>query len=451
MIAAVSLQQVADRCSGVLHGENVTFNSVSIDTRTLQQGDLYVALSGDRFDGHSFLKDAASKGCCAAVVERDEHVVTSQLCTPDTRRALGEIAAINRGMYQGKLVAITGSAGKTTCKNMLQSIFSAHAETCVTQGNLNNEIGVPLTLLQLRAKHKFAVIEMGARKPGDIAYLGQFVQPDIAVLLNAGSAHIEVFGSYQNIVNTKGEIFDALPESGCGVVNLDDPAAESWVKRLGEKRYMCFSMQAQRGDVWVEDVHLGAAFTECMVCTANERSHLRLNAPGEASLSNALAATSAALLAGLSLDDITSALAQYAATEGRLQRRNLAGGTVVIDDSYNANPVSMKAALDVLSLQPERKIAVLGEMAELGHHGLKSHQEVAEYARQRGIDQVFVIGPFAREMAAIVGPAASLAENEQALWEALKSNLRGDEVVLVKGSRCARLDRIVDRLVEEFH
>lgn len=450
MIAATSLQTLAERGVGHLLGRDVAFQNVSIDSRTLAAGDLYIALPGEQFDGHDFIPDAVEKGCCAAVVEKPMPVTVPQLVSPDARRALGEVGAVNRALFTGKVVAITGSAGKTTCKNLLHSIFASCAATCVTQGNLNNEIGVPLTLLQLTAEHRYAVVEMGARKPGDIAYLGQFVQPDIAVLLNAGSAHIEVFGSYQNIVNTKGEIFDALSESGCGIVNLDDPAADVWLARLGERRHLAFSLESKRGDVWVEEVQYGPAITECMLCTSEAQHALRLRAPGKAVLSNALAAAAAALAAGVGLADIAAGLARYAPSEGRLQRRQLPGGPVLIDDSYNANPVSMKAALDVLALQGGRRIAVLGEMAELGDESRRFHCEVAEHARDLGVEHVVLIGPYAQEMASILGANAVVATNESDLWRVLRPELRGEEVVLIKGSRCARLERIVERLAEEF-
>ncbi|MDX1451181.1 MAG: UDP-N-acetylmuramoyl-tripeptide--D-alanyl-D-alanine ligase, partial [Oleiphilaceae bacterium] len=373
-----------------------------------------------------------------------------QLVVANTLTTLGQLGAMNRANFKGTEYGITGSAGKTTCKGLLHEIVSLSAETAATAGNFNNEIGVPLTLLALREDQRFAVIEMGARKKGDIAYLMELVRPDVAILLNAGSAHIDIFGSYENIVATKGEIFAGLAPEGCGVVNLDDPAANEWLRMLGSRKHLCFSMQPGKADVWSEDIDYFPDRVRFTLCTREQSRQVEVRIPGIAGVANSLAAATAALAVGLDFYNIINGLQNFEPGSGRLQSTQLGQGTLVIDDSYNANPASMKAALDVLAIYEQRRIAVLGEMAELGAHAHQAHMAVAEQASRLGLDAVLLQGPFAEDMAQVIGESAVVVTDKDGLWAALTPLLRGDEVVLVKGSRCAGLDSLVAQMKEEL-
>lgn len=450
MIRNFLLSELKKATAGCLVGDDLPISNLSIDSRSLSEGDLFVAIKGERFDGHDYVNSAFDGGCSAALVsEKPEAKAKGALIqVNDTRVALGQIAALNRENFQGKVVGITGSSGKTTVKNMLASILAQKGKTLATKGNYNNEIGVPLTLLQLESSHKFAVVEMGARRVGDIAYLGEFVQPDVAVLLNVGNAHIDVFGSYENIVRAKSEIFKTLNQGGVAVFNADDPAAELWQDMTNKQNAIRFSAKGNAAEVRAEVIEYRQDYSRFDLCIADERIDIALPMPGHHNVLNALAAASAAFALGLSLEQIQEGLESAANDNGRLHAMDLTNGSRLIDDSYNANPASTKAALDVLSLYDNTKIAVLGEMAELGDFSCKLHVQVAEYGANKEIESFMLIGPHANEMARAIGERASVFTSKAELLEELLNKCKGNETILIKGSRVAAMDELVSGIKE---
>lgn len=459
MIESALLSQVAEFEKSALSNDEVAFDSISIDTRSLKPGDLFVAIRGESFDGHNYIGQAEQAGCCGVIVESAVSCSTPCLVLNNTTHALGTIGGINRAAFKGTVFGLTGSSGKTTTKNMLATILNLKAPTCATEGNFNNEIGVPLTLLSISKEHRFAVIEMGARTIGDINYLAQFVKPDVAILLNAGVAHIDVFGSYENIVRTKGEIYGALGEEGIAVVNADDSAAELWLEQLHGKTVYGFSLSglpfSNKGPntlrkikhkLWAENIVCRAESSTFTLHFDDESQSVKLSAPGMHNISNSLAAAAAALAVGISLKLVAKGLESIKSTAGRLNTIALNHDLALIDDSYNANPNSMKAALDVLALYDGLTVAVLGEMAELGVMSERLHSELAEYAAKSSISAFYFVGEHAVVMQQIVGARAQSFKTNTLLAEQLIKDLESGETVLVKGSRSAAMDEVVELL-----
>jgi len=454
MIKALSLSQLAQITDGQICGSDVSFSCVSTDTRTLKPGDLYVALKGENFNGYNYIDQAMQAGCCAAVVNRCEAVNESSiperslLLVSDTMKALGDVASLNREAMTGPVIGLTGSSGKTSTKNMIALILSEEGKTCSTEGNFNNEIGVPLTLLKIDEKHDFAVVEMGARSPGDIRYLSEFVQPDVAILLNAGVAHIDIFGSYENIVETKSEIFDALKPDGIAIINADDPAVNLWLDKLGDKHKLSFSVQDDKADIYASEIYCEADSSSFNLNYKDLSLAITLPVPGLHNVSNCLAAAAAAIAVGIDPDSILKGLTKLKSTEGRLHINKLTQNLTLIDDSYNANPASMKASLDVLSLRPGFRVAVLGEMAELGELSQTLHVELAKYAAKTSVDKFYFIGRYAEEMSACVANRSVVSNNQQDIANLLFESLEKEESVLVKASRSACLDELVEMIKE---
>lgn len=464
MIQAISLSQLASAVNGQAVGENIEFSSVAIDTRALNEGDLYIALKGERFDGHQFIQEAIEKGCSGFLINSKFEISDSildkmpHIVVDNTLKALGECARINRENFKGRVVGLTGSSGKTSTKNMLQCILSEKGSTYATHGNFNNEIGVPLTLLNIERNHQYAVVEMGARKQGDIEYLVDFVQPDVAILLNAGMAHIDTFGSQENIVRTKGEIFTALKSGGLAVVNADDPAQKIWLDSLINKDVLTFSVKREDADLFASNIESNDITSRFILNYRGQSQPIFLPLPGLHNIANSLAASAAAVSLGFDLPTITNGLAKLSASQGRLMTIPCSEKLLVIDDSYNANPSSMKAAIDVLALKQGYKIAVLGEMAELGDFAKNLHLELAEYIAQSKIDKVYIIGSFAAEMAELVGEKAHVAVTKNEVFDSLMNNERIFETdegtlittsVLIKGSRSTAMDELVDMIIKK--
>ena len=450
MISPFPLSELERRTSGQRFGKDVLVERISIDSRDAS-GALFVAIKGERLDGHDYIDDAVNAGCSAVVLEHSEEKLAVGLKVKDSVAALGHAGAINREAFNGSVVALTGSAGKTTTKNMLASVLARRAPVTATKANHNNEIGVPLTLLDISSNAQFAVIEMGARHLGDIRYLGQFVQPDIAVVLNAGSAHLGEFGSYENIVKAKGELYGCLRAGGTAVMNLDDIATEQWVAEASHRTMFSFSVNDKDADLSARNIDCLAEGSRFDICYRGEKQAVFVPLPGRHNVSNALAASAVAILSGMSLEEIADGLALAEPTSGRMKKLRLETGSMLFDDSYNANPVSMKAALDVLALQAGTRIAVLGEMAELGDKAKAMHLDVAEHAKTLGIDELYCVGSFAQEMALIFGEGAMSYDSKEALAASLKHSLNGVETVLVKGSRSAGMEDVVTFLSGGLH
>ncbi len=444
------LSEMADCLSGQWFGTDISFRGATNDTRQLQAGALYVALVGERFDGHSFLAAARHAGAAAALVERLVDDPLPQVVVENTKLALGRLAAIWRNRFRGPLVAITGSNGKTTVKEMVRAILSQEGPTLSTSGNLNNDIGAPLTLLRLEPDiHHAAIIEMGANHPHEIAYLAALAHPTVAVVNNAAPAHLEGFGSLPGVAEAKGEIYCALSADGVAVINADDPFAPRWRTLANGRRVLDFGLtEGALVSARIDEVLGATGGTRLTLQTPLGECELTLPLPGRHNVMNALAATAAALGAGASLASIHAGLVAMRAVPGRLRPCLGRHGAQLIDDTYNANPASLRAALEVLATFPGERCLVLGDMAELGRDAATLHAEAGETARRLGIDTLLGCGPLSQGAVAAFGADARGFADVEHLVTALEKELRPGLTVLVKGSRSAGMDRVVRELAK---
>jgi UDP-N-acetylmuramoyl-tripeptide--D-alanyl-D-alanine ligase len=433
-------------------GPDVEITRVVTDSRAVRAGDLFVALRGERHDAHAFVDDALAAGAAAAVVSdaaRVTHPDAPLLVVDDTLDALQRLAAWWRGRFTLPLIGVTGSNGKTTVKEMLASVLAqaaGDAAVLATEGNLNNAIGVPLMLLRLRAAHRFCVLEMGMNHLGEIRLLTRLARPTVALINNAGTAHIGEVGSRDNIARAKGEIFEGLTRDGVRVINADDTYATFWQSLAGGgARVVAFSSE-RIADVW-GTVAADADGSRITFTTPSGSGSARLRVPGLHNARNALAAVAAATAVGLAPDVIAPGLERYAGTRGRMQRRDGPAGARVVDDTYNANPDSMKAALDWLATQPGTRVFVMGDMGELGADEASGHAEVMAHAAARGIDTVCTLGAKSRDGARAAGVASLDFDALAPLVDALRARCAPGTTVLVKGSRSARMERVVDALL----
>ena len=489
------LSQAARVLGGRLIGPDVMFDAVSSDSRKIAAGDLFVALQGEKFDGSEFVAGAAQSGAVAALVNTDSIKKLSSVLSPqtsilaveDTRLALGRLAAYWREQFDIPLVAVTGSNGKTTVKEMLASILRQHTKNdfhdcslppggitndlavvvgqpsqmasssirvgereqaadtneavLATQGNLNNDIGMPLMLLKLREAHRYAVIEMGMNHPGEIDYLTRLARPDVAIVNNAGSAHLAGLGSVEAVARAKGEIFAGLPENGIAVINADDAHALLWHKLAGAHAVIEFGMERHVAvhAQWQPQGY-GASIE---VSTPQGGFHANLQVPGVHNVRNALAATAAASALHIGLADIAAGLEEFPGVGGRLQRKAALHGAVLIDDSYNANPASLHAALKVLAQANGKKILVLGDMGELGAAAVRLHGEIGTEARRLGVDELLALGELTAHTVHKFGAGARHFERIEDLLATLDRNMGAGSTVLVKGSRFMRMERVV--------
>lgn len=449
MLEAWQLSHVAGPLGGRLAGTDATFTAVGTDSRTVRPGDLFVALTGPRFDGHDYLADVASKGAVAALVERAcPEVAIAQLVVPDTRVALGQLGALNRDAFAGSIAAITGSSGKTSVKELLASILrAAFGERTVlaTRGNLNNELGVPLTLLELAPTHRAAVIELGASRVGEIAYTVGLTRPHVALINNAGSAHVGEFGGPEKIVEAKGEILDGLAADGVAVLNRDDPAFDTWKARAGGRKLVSFGLESPLADFYAGSIAYdlrGCPNFTLMGLAGSAR--VQLNLLGRHNVANALAAAAAAHALNVSIDHIVSGLESLQPVKGRAVAEMTAGGVRLIDDSYNANPASMCAAVDVLAGFTGRRVLALGDMGELGEWAEQGHRDVGAYAAGK-VDALYAVGPLMRHAVEAFGAGGRHFTDQSMLIAALQAE-RGATTILVKGSRSAAMDKVVAAL-----
>jgi len=448
MIGSVRLAEVADFISATHRGANVPFQFVSTDTRTLQPGDLFVALIGDRFDGHEYINQSIEKGACAVVISKAMDLSVPYLQVADTTEALGRLALFNREKFNKDVVAITGSSGKTTVKGMMATLLRQQNEVLVTRGNLNNHIGAPLTLLRLNHTYDYAVIELGASGAGEIAYTSNLAKPTVSILTNAESAHLEGFGSIETIVKTKGEIIDALGQDGVAVLNADSPYFATWRDRAGDKRVISFG-ESEAAIVRAENIETDASgCCSFDLIIDGSASKVQLKVMGRHNVMNALACAAACMALNMPTSLIVSGLELFEGVEGRLNEKAGYGGCSVIDDSYNANPASVRAAIDVLGSRPGHKIFVLGDMAELGVETHLAHAEMGVYAKHGKIDEFFALGEFSRRAADAFGADAHWFASHDSLVKFLKTKLAPDVTVLVKGSRSSHMDRVVSEIIE---
>jgi UDP-N-acetylmuramoyl-tripeptide--D-alanyl-D-alanine ligase len=441
-----TLAAVAREVEGRLVGNDQPFGAVTTDTRALSAGALFVAIPGDRFDGNDFVDEAQAKGAAGALVSRLAASPLAQIAVGDSRRALGAMARAWRASFTIPVVGVTGSSGKTTVKELIASILGVSRSVCVTQGNLNNDIGVPLTLMRLTAEHDAAVIELGANHSGEIDYLAGLAQPTVGVITNAAAAHLEGFGSLRGVCVAKGELLDHLPRAGTAVLNADDQFRSDWVARSRCEFTVTFGFAPSADCRVLQPPHFLASGSEFrMRLPDGEETDVWLPLLGRQNVANALAAAAAAQAVGASVEDIVAGLARATPVRGRLRAVPGRNGATIIDDSYNANPGSVRAALDHLGALAGRRILVLGNMAELGPTGPALHKEVGEYARGR-CDALFAIGDLASEAAKAFGAQGRPVADVDAARAELESQLASDVTVLVKGSRVMGLDRLVRML-----
>jgi UDP-N-acetylmuramoyl-tripeptide--D-alanyl-D-alanine ligase len=444
-----TLTAVARAVEGRLVGADAAFGTVTTDSRTLAAGALFVAIAGDRFDGNDFVPDAHAKGAAGALVSRYTSVALAQVEVRDTRRALGALAKVWRAAFAVPVVAVTGSTGKTTVKELIASILSVSRSICVTRGNLNNDVGVPLTLLDLANEHDALVVELGANHAGEIDYLAGLAQPTVGVITNAGAAHLEGFGSVAGVAAAKGELLDHLPRAGTAVLNADDPFRGDWLARAPCEFKVTFGFSPAADCRVIDEPRFDAAGSEFTMCLPDgEELDVWLPLLGRQNVANALAAAAAAQAAGASAEDIAAGLARAVPVRGRLRAVPGRGGATLIDDSYNANPASVRSALDHLASLGGRRILVLGNMAELGPAAQELHRQVGEYARGR-CDLLLAIGDLAAEAAAAFGEKGSRSADIDAARAALEPLLGDGVTVLIKGSRVMGLDRLVRTLEPE--
>lgn len=423
---------------------------LSSDTRTLDEGQMFLALKGDAFDGHDYLATALASGACAAIVaRRDASVELPQFVLGDTRQALLRIATAWRRLFQLPVIGVTGSNGKTTTKEMIASILRralGEEGSLATRGNLNNDIGVPLTVLRLNDGHLAAVFELGMNHPGEIALLADVAQPTVALVNNAQREHQEFMHTVQAVALENGSVLEALPDSGMAVFPGDDTYTDLWIRMAGDRQVLRFGFDAGF-EVYADQIHAEPARTLCQIHTPVGNAGLVLSAPGVHNLRNALAAAACALCAGVPLSAIVQGLEAFNPVAGRMQPRKLAGGFQLIDDTYNANPDSVRAAIDVLAQLTGKKVLVLGDMGEVGQNGPAMHAEVGAYARERGIDALLAFGPASAHAAEAFGANARIFDSMDKLNPYLFTLIPAN--ILVKGSRSTRMERVV-RALEEY-
>ncbi|MEW6989264.1 UDP-N-acetylmuramoyl-tripeptide--D-alanyl-D-alanine ligase [Colwelliaceae bacterium 6441] len=448
------LSEIATALNGQLIGEDKVIHQVGTDSRALQANDVFLALKGVNFDGHRFLTQVEKSGCSAVIVDHDCQLSVPQIIVSDTHKALGELGAYVKNKVSPKTVAITGSSGKTTVKEMVAAILSRLGSVLATKGNFNNDIGVPLTLLRLEAQHDFAVVELGANHMGEIAYTSALVKPDVAVINNIAAAHLEGFGDLCGVARAKGEIFEGLKDNGVALYNQDCKLANKWQWRLVDKdvrRFSCFN----QADCYSSDVVLDEnGCASFKINTPLGSTYIELTVPGRHNVCNAVAAATIVIEFGASLDDIRLGLAEMESVKGRLNLHQLSENCKLIDDTYNANVESIKAATDLLAGYPGRRILILGDMGELGAEARSYHQDVGEYAREKNIDELLTLGVLSQSTSDAFnhgknkhGLHFSLREDLIAQLEQLLKDEAQQVSILVKGSRSSHMEYVVNDII----
>ncbi|MEX2517069.1 MAG: UDP-N-acetylmuramoyl-tripeptide--D-alanyl-D-alanine ligase [Gammaproteobacteria bacterium] len=435
--------ELAQVLNGQSLGDDVVFNGVSTDSRQLHGGELFVALHGENFDGHTFVDRARDAGAAALLLDHEVNTELPAVHVTDTRAALGQLATDWRRRFKLPVVAVTGSNGKTTVKEMLSHILGSKDDVLATQGNLNNDIGVPLTLFRLGAEHKYAVIEMGANHAGEIAGLVQIAQPAVALITQCAPAHLEGFGSIEGVARAKAEIYSGLAANGTAVINADDDYAELWLQLSRGKKQLLFGLQ-QSADVYAGNINFNAdASSQFELVTPAGSADVQLPLAGQHNIMNALAAAAAATALGIATPVIAARLARLQPVAGRLVRVAGRNGSLILDDTYNANPGSLRAALEVLVALPARPWLVLGDMGELGAEAEALHAAAGEQARALGVERLYGVGELSRAAVDAFGAGGRHYSDVDALNAALTEELAAGVVMLVKGSRSSRMERVI--------
>ena len=453
----LKLSAIADFCVGQLVGNDLTLDKVMTDSRADCSGALFVALVGERFDAHEFIKTAENQGAVALMVSRKVDSRLPQVVVEDTEKALGQLARFVRQEVNPKVIGITGSAGKTTVKELVASILrlksAAHKENVLaTKGNFNNHIGVPLTLLELNQEHEFAVIEMGANHKGEIAYCAGLAKPNVSVINNVEPAHLEGFGSIEGVAEAKSEIYQALGENGTAIINLDCEFASKWQEEFIDCHKITVSRHKD-AHFSANNVHLNS---EGLVTFDLIKRHLTgkdsvtvtLQLAGLHNVSNALVAAAICSQFEVGLNTIKQGLEQAGEVKGRLNLIAGQQGCLIIDDTYNASVGSVKAAIDVLVSKEGEPIFVFGDMGELGAESERYHKEIGAYAKEQGVEKLFATGTEVAHTVDAFGDGGSLFADKEALIAAMKGQLDSKQIILIKGSRGARMEQVVQALQE---
>ena len=466
MTDMMTLQQVRDWLGGArlvandLTSRSVMIRRVHTDTRTIQPGDLFVALRGERFDANTFVAEAKARGAVAALCQGDADAALLAaglpgLVVPDAKAALGQLAAAWRAQFTLPLIAVTGSNGKTTVTQMMAAILAAFKPGAylATQGNFNNDIGVPLTLLRLRATHELAVVELGMNHPGEIAALAAMAQPTVALVNNAQREHLEFMATVEAVAQENGAVIDALGETGHAVFPSDETYTPVWSAKAGHRSVLSFGAAALSASVHALDAQWVAGAWQVTTATPVGVIHYALHIAGLHNVKNSLAAVACALAAGVPVAAIAQGLSQFEPVKGRSRAVVLNSGTrelTLIDDTYNANPDSVAAAIEVLAALPGPRLLVLGDMGEVGDQGPQFHAEAGGLAQQRGIETLFTLGELSKAAVAPFGPAARHFESMEALQAAVKAEVPRLASVLVKGSRFMKMERVVATLTDHL-
>jgi UDP-N-acetylmuramoyl-tripeptide--D-alanyl-D-alanine ligase len=450
-MSMMRLSEAAAMLGVPFSGPDAEVLRVSTDSRSIRPGDLFIALRGEKFDGGAFAAQALQQGAAGVVLDDAQAPdIATAIRVDDTRLALGRLAAAWRQRFTIPVVAITGSNGKTTVKEMLAAILrveaGADAAVLHTEGNLNNDIGLPLMLLRLRDTHQYAVLEMGMNHAGEIDTLTRLARPDVALVNNALSAHIGFLGTIGNIARAKGEIFNGLTDAGIAVFNADD--AHAWLWRESNARRCIIDFGLKQPAVVRGQFRPSLYGSVLNLILPNAEFEVTLQVPGEHNVMNALAATAAAFALDVSHRSIATGLSGFSGVKGRLQKKPALHGSTFIDDTYNANPDSVKAALAVLAQQTGKKVLVLGDMGELGSDAAAMHAQIGLAARDAGIDRLLALGELSRETVGAFGAGAMHFERIQELLAELENELTPDTTVLVKGSRFMQMERVVQSFME---
>lgn len=446
----ITLNQLATAVQGQAFGDDLVITEVTTDTRKVTPGCLFIALKGERFDAHDFAADAVQAGAGVLLVSRQLPVSVPQVVVADTRLALGQLAAWVRQQVPARIVALTGSSGKTSVKEMTAAILRQGGNTLYTAGNLNNDIGVPLTLLRLTPEYEYAVIELGANHQGEIAWTVSLTRPHAALVNNLAAAHLEGFGSLAGVAKAKGEIFQGLPADGIAIINADSNDWPNWRHQLADHKVWRFSPDAAESDFSARDVKVTARGCEFTLSSPNGTIAITLPLPGRHNIANALAAAALASAAGAPLTAIQTGLAELTPVPGRLFPVHLSEGKQLLDDTYNANVGSMTAAVQVLSEMPGYRVFVAGDMGELGAEAEACHRQVGEAAKVAAIDCVLSVGVLSKALSHASGVGEHFAD-KAALVTRLKALITAhpEITILVKGSRSAAMEDIVRALQEK--
>jgi len=447
---SMKISEAANSLRANYYGEDTRFFGCSCDSRKLHKGELFIALKGENFDGHDFIEDAQSQGACGVITEIDKPCDLTRIVVEDSRHAMGTLAKCWRKEFDIPLVAITGSNGKTTVKEMLTAILRLKAPVLATKGNLNNEIGVPLTLFGLGNEHQYAVIEMGANHPGEIAWLSEISQPTVAVITQCAPAHLEGYGSIEGVAKAKAEIFDNLDPKGIAVINADDEHSELWRKKVTVLRQLSFGIK-KPADVSAHSIHqsIKSGKTHFVLSLPTEKLDIILPVLGQHNVMNALAAVACALSLNIDHSLIKKGLENFEPSQGRLQIIIGLRNSNIINDTYNANPASLNAALNVLSDFMGTRWLVLGDMGELGPEAVALHSEAGKMAKASGVDKVYAYGDLSKAAVTSFGGGARHFRDIDQLISTICDEINNDVTVLVKGSRAMQMERVVLALTRD--